>query len=156
MKKKGLIAVIALLLMATPLWAGWPSGPKGRRWKDFEMLRMWRLTQELDLSEEEAAKVFPLLKRYSQKRRDLQLKRRKLLRELQELLDEGTTRERLSEKMGEIEKVTRELEETRWEEWERLKEILPPRKQARYLLFHHRFVKDLWRIMRKPGEPPPR
>lgn len=145
--KKVVAVTLSLLVLGTALWAA-PRGPQERR-RELEMLRMWRLTKELDLSEEEAAKVFPLLGRYSRKRQQLQSQRWRLLRELRELLDEEAPPEQLEEKMRQIEAKTRELEELRWKEWQEIKRILSPEKQARYLLFHERFVRDLWKILRK-------
>ncbi|RLA92987.1 MAG: hypothetical protein DRG69_07925 [Deltaproteobacteria bacterium] len=145
--KKVLVVTLSLLLLSTALWAA-PRGPQERR-RELEMLRMWKLTEELDLSEEEAAKVFPLLRRYSRKRQQLQRQRWRLLQELRGLLDEEAPPERLKEKMRQIEAKTRELEELRWKEWQELKKTLSTEKQARYLLFHERFARDLWKILRR-------
>jgi len=125
------------------------GGPEGRL-DDFEALRMWRLTRELDLTEREASRLFPLLKRYSSTRRELFREHRGKLRELEELLRQSAPEERIREKIAEVEACMRKMDEARWREWEEVKEVLPVQKQARYLIFQDRFFREFWKTMMRP------
>lgn len=141
-----LVLLVGLFLPLTVL----PQPPEARL-EEFEALKVWRLTRELDLTEEEASRLFPLLKRHSRLRRELLREHRKELRELEELLRQSAPEERIREQIGRVEASLRQMDEARWREWEEIKEVLPVHKQARYLIFQDRFMRDFWKtLMRCP------
>lgn len=121
-----------------------------RRIEEFETLKMWRLTRELDLNEQEASRLFPLLKRHSRIRQELLGEHRGKLKELQELVDQSAPEEKIREKIAEVESCMRRMDEARWREWEEIKRVLPAQKQARYLIFQDRFVREFWKSLLRP------
>jgi len=149
MKRVRVIAVAILVggILSSPLLA---QPPKEKRVRErIQMLRMWKLTEELDLTEKEAAELFPIFGKYDKKRARLHRQRRKLLEELRDLIQEGAPSARINEVIRRLEDNYRALSRMREEEWEEVKRVLTPDQQARYILFHERFARDMWRMIQK-------
>jgi DNA-binding transcriptional MerR regulator len=147
MKKYLLSAIIVLLLFTQVAKSENSINPK--RFKDFEALRILRLTQELDLSDEEMRKVMPVLQKYSEERRMLLFEYRKALMELAESLHKDSKGEILMNKISQVEACMKKLDKNRWNEWEEIKILLPIQKQARYLLFQDMFFREILRFHKK-------
>ncbi|RLA84900.1 MAG: hypothetical protein DRG40_05435 [Deltaproteobacteria bacterium] len=148
-----MVAILAGGMLSSPLLA---QPPKEKRVRErIQMLRMWKLTEELDLTEKEAAELFPIFGKYEKKRAKLHHQRRRLLDKLRGLIQKGAPPERINEVIRKLEANYRELSRMREEEWEEVKRVLTPDQQARYILFHERFARDMWRMIqkkRKKGE----
>lgn len=95
MKKKLPIALLiaaALVLTSVALaHAEWGKSrhDKGDRQKmreRVELIKMWKLTEALDLDQETATKLFPLMNEYDNKQRDLRNKRGETMKQIQEEL----------------------------------------------------------------------
>ncbi|RLA85321.1 MAG: hypothetical protein DRG31_03300 [Deltaproteobacteria bacterium] len=140
--------ILFLLILSLGVATAHPLGQE-KKLRDFEALKLWKLTQALDLTEDEAAELFPLLKRYSRERRQLLREYRRSLRELRELLQKDAPEDRLKEKISEVESYIERMDQLRQREWEQVKGVLSVEKQARYLLFLDRFYRDFWRILRR-------
>jgi len=160
MQGKGFRYLLLAVGMAFLLGIGAPShgepvGPReeGKVWKKLSMLRMWRLTEELDLTQEEAAKVFPIIHKYDKKRASLRKERREILQKLRRTMNEEGGREEITALMGRLEANGKKLDQVKEEEWKELKAILPLKKQVRYLLFQERFAREMWRLLREGRRP---
>lgn len=120
-----------------------------------EMVRMWKLTRELNLDEKKAAKLFPLLNRYDQKRWDLGREYKKLLFDLRDALkEEKSDEKKVAEIVANIESHFVTQENLRKEELKDLKEILSIQELGKYLIFQEQFLSDirkiLWNIKKRP------
>lgn len=115
-----------------------------------ETIRIWRLTEELKLSEEQAAKFFPRLKKLRETKREFRKKRREILKNIEKELRKEKPRESILKK--EIEDLNREDKEFRERE-ERLKrkifEVLTIEQQARFLVFQERFDREIREMIKK-------
>jgi len=60
-----------------------------------ELIWMWRLTEELDLTQEEGATIFPVLRQYEEKKRALRDENRELVRELDQLIEANASEGKL-------------------------------------------------------------
>jgi Spy/CpxP family protein refolding chaperone len=107
-------------------------------------LRLLRMTQALDLTEEQAAKIFPALNRTEKEKRDINRQIGQKLKELRLILAKEKAEEQ------EIEKVIGELKELRKalkikdEELEKIiEENLTLVQRAKYLVFSVDFYRGL-------------
>ena len=132
-----------------------------------EMVRMWKLTQALNLDEKRAAQLFPVLHRYDEKRWDLEMEHKNLVKELRKILKVEKPDEK--EIASAIEKIGANFDAQQnlyKEELESLKDIFSLQELGEYILFQEEFKRDLrqviWNIrkgghgrsgMREPGPP---
>jgi Spy/CpxP family protein refolding chaperone len=126
--------------------------------QNINTLRMLRMTQALDLTEDQAAKIFPVINRVEREKARIQNQMSLTLRDLrqavrQEPVDEARVQD-LVQRVYDLRTLTREKEE----ELEAcLDENLTPVQKGRYLLFSVDFFRGLnenLRRMRENTRPP--
>lgn len=147
---KSLLTIVSVLLLAASQVAG--QGPDDRPQfsaQRLELLRLWRLVDELEVDEGQAEKLFPVWSRHRRQRQELQADRKRMTEELRELLggkdvDDDALQKRIGEIRG-LDKKRGELEAAMNTE---LTKLLSVRQQARLLLFSDQFRDDLKEIIR--------
>lgn len=131
-----------------------PPPSKERREKireRIETLKMWRLTEALDLDEKTSAKIFPLLKKIDKKRAEIENAQREGMIELRQLLKEKQEA-RLKGLLEGLEKNHKELQRIKDEELAEVKKILTIEQQARYIIFLQEFNKEVRRLIAEARE----
>ncbi|NIS61124.1 MAG: hypothetical protein GTO13_10605 [Proteobacteria bacterium] len=113
-----------------------------------ELIRMWKLTEELDLSQETGAKLFPLLRKYDEKWINLQKERRDLMQELRKALEgEEISDKELEGTMERVETNAGAISDLLRQQRQELKGILSPRQQAKFILFQSQFHREIREII---------
>jgi hypothetical protein len=124
-----------------------PSSEKRERIrKRIETLRMWKLTEELDLDEDTSARLFPVLSKYDKERAKLQHTIRKDIRELRRSLGSDQDAD-YQGMLDRLEKNHKEMQSIKDAEIKELKTILTAKQQAQYLLFHMQFKREMRRMI---------
>ena len=163
--KKQLFAMTLALIMALSLGVGQvlaqPTPPpqgeerpmnQERREelrKRVELIWMWKLTEELNLTEEEGTKVFPLLSTYEEKKRELREENRRLVRELKQMIDAGASEGDLKKAIRSLEENDQKLSKVKKEGFNELAKILSVEKQARYIVFQEHFQREIHGLIKK-------
>jgi len=163
--KKQLFAMTLALIMALGLSGGKilaqsTSPPQGEERsmnqerreelrKRVELILMWKLTEELDLTQEEGAKLFPLLRTYEEKKRILREENRKLVRELERMVEANASEGAIKKTIRALEENDRKLQEVKQEGFDELEKILSVEKQAKYIVFHKRFRHEIHGLIKK-------
>ncbi len=114
------------------------------------LMRMWKLTEYLNLDEETGAKLFPVLNRYDDQRLALNEERVGMLKDIKEELNKETPDEKkLGEFLAKSEELHLKMEKLNQDEWNELKKVLSVKQQAKMLLFYRSFDRELYRMMRE-------
>ncbi|MFH0813917.1 MAG: hypothetical protein V2A69_13940 [Pseudomonadota bacterium] len=114
-----------------------------------QMLRMWGLIRELNLDEARAAKLFPALNRYDQKRWEVVQEERQLLGDLRQALkNEKPDEKKIKELIDNLGTNAAARENLQKEELQELKKILSLPELGHYILFQHQFVGEIQDIIR--------
>lgn len=137
---------------------GPPSAPEGRR--VIETIKIWKMTEALNLDEDQAAKLFPKLAQLEASRREFHKRQRLLRDELTELLKQRPLRdEEIKARLDQLDRA--EVDFRGHEQTIRggLRSILSPEQQARLALFEDRFETEMRRVIqdlrqRRRGFPP--
>jgi hypothetical protein len=97
------IAICSVALGAAGTQAQMPNRQSGfPSQEQFELVRMWKLVETLEIDEGQAAKVFPAFSRHSRQRRALQADHGELLKGLGKSLQDGADDADLLEAIGKI------------------------------------------------------
>jgi len=121
--------------------------------KRIELIRMWKLTEELDLTEETGAKLFPILHKYDEKRMELQKEHHTIMKGLKEALENvATSDEEIEAAMENMEKNALAEYDLVRQQREELKGVLSPRQQAKFILFQRQFHRELRKIIAEARE----
>ncbi|MEK6527326.1 MAG: hypothetical protein AAB089_04105 [Nitrospirota bacterium] len=137
--------------------------------KKVETLKLWKLTDALDLDEATAVKLFPIINKYDKKRFTAEQNIRKDMKNLRKNVDTANPDE-LKELIGRIEENHKELQAINHEQLEELSSKLPVKKLAKFIIFQQDFDREMKNIiadarhkrraglknksMMKPGEGP--
>lgn len=109
---------------------------------------IWRMTEAVGLTEEQAAQVFPKIREAFQTRWQSAAKRRQLLFSLRRVVDSSNQgKEGLERLLSQWEENEAKLNASQREMLEALKKILTPEQQVKYLLFEEQFQGDLSKIL---------
>jgi Spy/CpxP family protein refolding chaperone len=117
--------------------------------KKIELIWQQKLTEKLNLTEEEKAKVFPLLQQYHERQRALRRENRQLVRELEGMIKANASEKELKRIIRDLEENEHKLLEVREEGFRDLAKILPVEKQARYIVFQTEFRREMHRLMQR-------
>ena len=114
--------------------------------KRIETLKMWKLTQALDIDETTSARLFPLLNRYDKRKSEIHQNIRQGMREMKKSLKENRT-EGLQNTLAMIEENHRTLQSINDEEWQEMKQILTVKQQAKFIIFRQEFDREVRKII---------
>ncbi len=159
--RKMLIILMAVLI--TGVFAGYgyshqqggdsfgnPPGKEELR-KRIEILRMWELTNVLNLDEGTASRLFPVLHKYGKKRAEIHEGAGKDKKELKEALQEESYGQ-IKGILKRLERKLKKLQELNEEEKVELRDILTIEQQAKFILFHHDFAGRVKKIVAEAKE----
>lgn len=147
----GMVGLFGLVCSATAQPFG-PSAPgaagpvEGRRL--IETIRIWKMTEALELKEDQAAKLFPKLTQLEASRREFRRQQRLLRDELAELLKQQPVREgEIKRRLEELERIDVDFRGRERAVRGELQSILSLEQQARLALFEERFEAEMRRTI---------
>jgi len=136
-----------LLLIAGLAWAQ-PPGPAPMPSQKLEALRIWRLTQELNLSEDQSGQFFPKLTRLRELRHDLHDSRRALMKDLGVAVKETPlSADKLRLLLDSLETLDDNFHVAERKLRSELNDILTIEQQARFVLFTQSFEKETRKLI---------
>ncbi len=156
------LVALTLILLLTLAVVGWaqetptpadeqdPNSTAGRAdaWKRIEMYRLFKLTEALQLDEDAASRLFPILQRYDHQYRTISEKKEELQRTMfLELKKNEPDRTVLTKAVDDTLALERESMRIRTEQFKELKKILTPEQYARFLIFDQRFRDEVGRMI---------
>jgi len=113
-------------------------------WRHIQTFRMWEMTKALDLTEEQAAKIFPALNRLEKEKAEINREIAKEIRGLRELLEEEKPDLNLiKNKLDRIKELKKQIQKKDNEIEKLIEENLTIEQQAKYIIFSIRFMRDL-------------
>jgi hypothetical protein len=126
---------------------GPPSGARKEKMrKRIETMKMWKLTEALNLDEKLASRLFPLLHEFDRKREGVEREIRKEIASLKAVI-ETHDEPAMKEIMASLEKKHDALQRLGDEERSRLREILTVEQQAKYLIFKMEFKREIRKMI---------
>ncbi len=134
--------------MIIPLLFAQPSDDQDPR-AVIEKIRIWRLTQELDLSTEQTAMLFPKLNELRKIEKTYNEQKRLILVQLKDLLDRRASDEELTVVLSRHQAMNRQKMEMQTAKMAEIKKILTPVQQARYLIFEDEFNSEIRAMIRE-------
>jgi len=145
---KGKIIILSLLLLVIPSFVyAHPYEDEGKKMHSpvmerIETLRMWQLTKALDLDEETASRLFPILNEYDKKRDKIERQIGDNIRALKKALKEDDA-SKIMKLTDDIQQKREKLCRINRQEMEEISRVLDFRQQAKYLLFQYNFRRHL-------------
>ena len=125
------------------------GSPDGR----LEMIKMWKMTEMLELSEEQASRFFPRYSSLEKELRNISGQQRELLIEMKKMTGEknGITVKELENITTKITNLEKDKTEKKQEFFEGLDQVLSTDQRAKYYGFEIWFKKELRQGLKKRG-----
>lgn len=140
-----ILSAVLILLSAGSVSAQENIPPKMR--EKVKQLMVWKLTDRLDLTEEQSPKFFPILNKFLDDNEKLMDERRELLKDLQN--SAGLNDSQLNEKSNRILKIDKERAENISKLSADSEKILTARQRAELIVFQTEFVRELAKMIEK-------
>ncbi|MDL1965616.1 MAG: hypothetical protein LWW90_02960 [Candidatus Desulfofervidus auxilii] len=146
--KKLVMLLICVLATMSISW-----GESFRTFKDVKKqvitLRNWELMQEFNLEGERATEVFNILKKYDDQREKILVKRRQILKNLKEKVENpAIPEEELTKLIKEVKEIDAQLAELKGKEIKALSKVFSIREIGKYVLFMERFPRMMREALR--------
>ena len=167
---KQLFTIAAAILLCLPLTGSTQPGPdddpsvmmpmrRERIEKRIQTMRMWKLTEELDLTEDQASRFMPLMHSMDRKLDDLRHTRQETIRKLGDLAwDEKVHAEEINKLITDLESLEEQQLAVRKQFRQDVSGVLKPAQMGRLVLFNLRFpeiVRESIREFEERGDLPP-
>ncbi len=122
--------------------------------RKIEVAWTWRLTDAVGLAPQQAEKVFPLLRGFRDKRRELTKEKEDIILELAAYLDTGEPEEsRLEEALTELAQVHERLQALELEQVQELRTTLTTQQVARFVVFQEEFKRTIREFVEQRRRP---
>jgi len=142
------LGLVAVLVVAAASAAAPQRLSAGRAERVLEALLVWRLVDELDLSEEQVCRVFPSLRALKHARLQFGQRRADLHREIRALLAERPVdRDRVEAKLRELRAAQEEFRQRRAEALDRIRAALTAEQRARFALIQDSFERETLSVL---------
>lgn len=150
MRFRRAVPIIGLALLLTiPAWSAPPLPPRDpRAERVIEALLIWRLVDELNLTDQQVARIFPRIKALKDLRIELGLRRVMLQRELRALVREQPRNEDLIRaKIAELDALRARIERERGRIFQEINAALSVEQQARFAIIQESFEAETIRTL---------
>jgi Spy/CpxP family protein refolding chaperone len=124
-----------------------------------EKVRLYRLIQELKLTDEQSTKLFPKLQEMRKNEHAFHTERLEIVEKLKKLLGENASDGELTKVLDEFAAAFKKRAQSQAEELQSIRGILTAAQQAKFLIFQDEFekeVRDLIKEVREHRHPPPK
>lgn len=152
-----LVLMVSFVCMPNIILAQWrPHGKEGKFEEKqqvrerIEQMRMWKLLEVLDLSDEQAEGFLPILNAFQKQQKELEHKKRESLKVLEdELNKKSVDLKKVQTFLEDLEKNRVLFEKNRVSFLSKAKEVLSLEQQAKLVLFEERFAERMKQMIRK-------
>ena len=129
------------------------EGKRERLREEIDTMKMWKMLEVLDLSQEQSDKFLPVWREMQKAQKDFRDRREDLLKSLESVLAEDKPDEgKIRDILGQLEKERSRFDEIQQNFRQKAQEILTLEQQARLVLFEDRFEKRMMEIIRQYRE----
>ncbi|MCH8927528.1 MAG: hypothetical protein IIB39_02290 [Candidatus Marinimicrobia bacterium] len=144
-----ILLIVPISLFAQPPGSQFDRMRKPPRRQQIEMLRIWKMTEELDLTEQQAEKFFPKLRNEDKKIEELEQQRQKIFRNLHEDVKKGEIdAKELDKTINDLTEIQTDIIQKHARFIRDMDGILSTDQQARLIIFRHRFRERMVDMMR--------
>lgn len=158
MKRILLISLIFLngALFAQPMQKREKPPDREKLKKRIETIKMWKMLDALELTEEQSAKFLPVYNSFESSRDSLETKMRKNMEKLDEAMNEAKFDERkVSAILDSMAENRRKMFDTESAFHENARKILSVEQQARFVIFQRDFIEEIRGLLEMREGPPP-
>ena len=155
MKKTTLTLLLLFMIGALVAQPGRPGGPGGQYSERMEMMLIWKLTDELELTEDQAGKFFPLMRSYQKDVMELRRQEKLMFEPMYNKIksDDKINQSEVNNLLNKISAIDKKKSKKRIDFIERSGGVLEPQQQLKLLMFEPKMKSQVQREMRERFKP---
>lgn len=147
-RRTALLLIVALLVLTVPGFGQTPAARNPRAERVIEALLIWRLVDELQLTDQQIARIFPRIKALKDLRIELGREKVRLQRDLRRLLQASPRDEQAIEaRVAELEALRDQIDRRRQGILREIQAALTVEQRARFVLIQETFEADTIRLL---------
>ncbi len=148
LRRGGLLLLAVVLAAGIPAASQTPLPPDPRTERVIEALLIWRLVDELNLTDQQIARIFPAIKVLKEARLDLGRRKVRLQQELRALLQQRPRdEEKIRAKVAELDQLRIQIEQRRQEALREIHGALNTDQQGHFALIQETFEANTLRML---------
>ncbi len=123
-----------------------PENPEGisKMREMIKTVRIWKMTEELQLTEEQCYKIFPMMAKAEDEKKELKKKNKEIIDELRTIIGKkDANQKQIKDTIERLKKNTEEIRKKKEQTRDSIEKELTPEQQARYILFISDFHKKM-------------
>jgi Spy/CpxP family protein refolding chaperone len=121
-----------------------------------EKVRIYRLTEELDLTTEQAVELFPKLSELQKIEREFRSQQLKIIEDLRRQVGDNAPDMEIIKSLTRYEDIFRERLERQLNKMGEIRKMLTPSQQARYIIFQDEFEREIREMIKEVKKLRPR
>lgn len=147
-RRTALFLAVALVALSVPVFAQAPAPRNPRAERIIEALLIWRLVDDLALTDQQIARIFPHIKTLKDLRIELGREKVRLQRELRALLQQSPRDEAaIQDKVSELDALREQTERRRQQILREIQAALTVEQRARFAFIQDTFEADTLRLL---------
>ncbi len=156
--KKTLAAICLFMIGALFAQPGKPKGPGGQYGERMEMMMIWKLTNHLELTEEQAEKFFPSMRKHQKQILEIRKEEKELFTPLVKKVKKGEelSRDEANQLLNKVAAFEQKKSKARIDFVKKSGDILNPTQQLKLLMFEGHMKQQVRGRIKDRYKPPPR
>ncbi len=147
-RQAAVLGLVSLLVLTVPAAGQVPAARDPRAERVIEALLIWRLVDELNLTDQQIARIFPRIKDLKDLRLDLGREKVRLQRDLRDLLAQQPRDENaIRAKVAELEQLRDQIDRRRQRLLREIAAALTIEQRAKFVLIQDTFEADMIRLL---------
>lgn len=147
-RQAAVLGLVSLLVLTVPAAGQAPAARNPRAERVIEALLIWRLVDELNLTDRQIAQIFPRIKDLKDLRLDLGREKVRLQRDLRDLLaQQPRDQDAIRAKVTELEQLRDQIDRRRQRLLREIVAVLTIEQRAKFVLIQDTFEADTIRLL---------
>ncbi|NOZ03069.1 MAG: hypothetical protein GXO92_00470 [FCB group bacterium] len=153
--------LLIIIMMVATIVGAQESPPREPRSSDragkMEMMAIWRLTDDLQLTEKQAEIFFPRLREHREKMREIEKRQQEIMKPLLEKIDKGKeiTEREFKSSLKSINELSKKKIDMKADFLLSMGDILSPVQQVKLAVFQEQFKREIIKRMKDYRSPHP-
>ncbi len=114
-----------------------------------EKVRIYKLTEALDLSEEQTVRLFPRLREIRKTEQEFHKQRIETIKKLKDLVKANAEEKEIAKVLNQLHDMQKDRMASQIKEMESLRQLLTPIQQAKFVIFQEDFEREIRDLIRE-------
>jgi len=146
---KNILKILVLLCITGSVFGQFDEAEGKKMREKLMTVKIWEMSERLDLSDEQAIKLFPIMRKQKAVIDSLRGEIENSFKKIRELVDSKANEKKISVAIKDYKNAKIMINETEIEYINKISEVLTPKQVAKYLIFEREFRRKMMDIIKQ-------